>query len=95
MFILRTVHRTRRYDTLESGGQMKAHRSLWLWSLLLLFFVGLLLSGQRRRAPWKERSPAVGSSVPDGQVYDENLKPIKLSNLYKDTLLVIQWGGCT
>lgn len=28
-------------------------------------------------------------------VYDKNLNKIPLSNLYKDAILIIQWGGCT
>ena len=65
--------------------------------LFLLLIVGSLgLSQQRRqRAPWNERSPAVGKKVPEVMVYDKNLNKIPLSNLYKDALLVIQWGGCT
>ena len=71
-------------------------------SFLLLFFVfvlviSLLLPGQqrRKRAPWSERSPAVGKKVPEIMVYDKDLNQLPLSSLYKDTLLVIQWGGCT
>jgi len=66
-------------------------------SLFLLLIVGSLgLSQQRRqRAPWNERSPAVGKKVPEVMVYDKNLNKIPISNLYKDTLLIIQWGGCT
>ena len=66
-------------------------------SLFLLLIVGSLgLSQQRRkRVPWNERSPAVGKKVPEVMVYDKNLNKIPLSNLYKDTLLIIQWGGCT
>ncbi len=66
-------------------------------SLFLLLIVGSLgLSQQRRQRPsWGERSPAVGKKVPEVMVYDKNLNKIPLSNLYKDTLLIIQWGGCT
>ena len=66
-------------------------------SLFLLLIVGSLGLGQQRRqrAPWNERSPAVGKKVPEVMVYDKNLNKIPLSNLYKDTLLIIQWGGCT
>ncbi len=66
-------------------------------SLLLLLIAGSLgLSQQRRqRTPWGERSPAVGKKVPEVMVYDKNLNKIPLSNLYKDAILIIQWGGCT
>ncbi len=66
-------------------------------SLFLLLLIGSLgLSQQRRqRRPWSERSPAVGKKVPEFMVYDKNLNKIPLSNLYKDAILVIQWGGCT
>lgn len=66
-------------------------------SVFLLLIVGSLgLSQQRRkRAPWNERSPTVGKKVPEVMVYDKNLNKIPLSNLYKDAILVIQWGGCT
>jgi hypothetical protein len=70
---------------------------------LVVGFVFLLLIGgslglsqqRRRRAPWNERSPAVGQKVPEVMVYDKDLNKIPLSNLYKDAILVIQWGGCT
>ncbi len=65
--------------------------------LFLLLIVGSLgLSQQRRQRPsWNERSPTVGKKVPEVMVYDKNLNKIPLSNLYKDALLIIQWGGCT
>ena len=64
--------------------------------LVLMLFVGSILLGQRqKRAPWEERSPAVGEKVPEVMVYDQNLNQIPFSNLYQDSLLVIQWGGCT
>jgi hypothetical protein len=67
------------------------------WSLVcVLLLTSVLLAQQRRdRPPWEERSPKVGEKVPDVVVYDASLKKISLANLYKDTLLVIQWGGCT
>jgi hypothetical protein len=70
---------------------------LMVWSLVCILLVtSVLLAQQRRdRASWEERSPKVGKIVPDVVVYDANLNEISLSNLYKDTLLVIQWGGCT
>ena len=68
-----------------------------VWSLVCILLVtSVLLAQQRRdRAPWEERSHKVGKIVPDVVVYDANFNEISLSNLYKDTLLVIQWGGCT
>ena len=69
--------------------------------VLTLFLVAsvvissLLLAQERERPSWEERAPGVGKKAPEVQVYDENLNKIQLSNLYKDTLLVIQWGGCT
>ena len=70
---------------------------LMAWSrVCILLVTSVLLAQQRRdRAPWEERSPKLGKIVPDVVVYDANLNEISLSNLYKDTLLVIQWGGCT
>ncbi len=66
-------------------------------SLFLLLIVGSLGLGQQRRQrpSWGERSPAVGQKIPEVMVYDKNLNKIPLSNLYKDALLIIQWGGCT
>lgn len=70
--------------------------SIIFWSILVLIFMSTLLFGQRRkRPPWSERSPAIGKKVPDVMIYDKDLNKIPFSNLYKDTLLVIQWGGCT
>jgi hypothetical protein len=70
---------------------------LMVWSLVCIFLVtSVLLAQQRRdRPPWEERSPKVGKIVPDVVVYDASLNKISLANLYKDTLLVIHWGGCT
>ncbi len=70
---------------------------IFVGSLFLILLVGSLgLSQQRRQRPsWNERSPTVGKKVPEVIVYDKNLNKIPLSNLYKDTLLIIQWGGCT
>ncbi len=74
----------------------KKNTSIVLFSLILLLIVSSLILGQRRkRAPWEERSPSVGKKVPDIMVYDRDLNKIPLSNLYKNRLLVIQWGGCT
>ncbi|MFC2164375.1 hypothetical protein ACFLT2_05195 [Acidobacteriota bacterium] len=69
--------------------------------VLILFLVAtvvmssVLLAQQRERPSWDERAPKVGNKAPEVQIYDESLNKISLSNLYKDTLLVIQWGGCT
>lgn len=82
---------------------MKTGRiSFVFFSLLLFLLFGSFLKGQqqqqrqrRPRVPWEERSPKVGKRVPDIMIYDKDLNKIPLSNLYKDSLLVIQWGGCT
>lgn len=67
-----------------------------LFLFVFVLAISLLLPGQqRKRPPWSERSPAVGKKVPEVMVYDKDLNQIPLSSLYKDTILVIQWGGCT
>ncbi len=69
--------------------------------VLVLFLVAtvvissVLLAQQGERPPWEERAPKVGKKAPDVVIYDESLNKIPFSNLHKDTLLVIQWGGCT
>ena len=76
----------------------KGRISIVFLSLFLFLLIGSFLLGQqqrRQRVPWEERSPAIGKKVPDIMIYDKDLNKIPLSNLYKDTLLVIQWGGCT
>ena len=78
----------------------KVRISLVFFSLFVLLLIGSLLKGQqqqqsRQRAPWEERSPKIGKKVPDIMIYDKDLNKIPLSNLHKDSLLVIQWGGCT
>lgn len=74
----------------------KKNTSIILFSLILLLIVSSLILGQRRqRVPWEERFLTVGKKVPDIMVYDRDLNKIPLSNLYKNRLLVIQWGGCT
>ena len=81
----------------------KGHIFIVFFSLFALLLIGSFLKGQqqqqrqqrRPRVPWEERSPKVGKKVPDIMIYDKDLNKIPLSNLYKDTLLVIQWGGCT
>jgi hypothetical protein len=77
--------------------------SLIFFSLSVLLLIGSFIMGQqqrqrqqrRPRVPFEERSPKVGKKVPDIMIYDKDLNKIPLSNLYKDSLLVIQWGGCT
>jgi len=75
----------------------KGRISIVIFSLFLLVLIGSFLRGQQRRqrAPWEERSPKIGKKVPDLMIYDKDLNKIPLSNLYKDSLLIIQWGGCT
>jgi len=74
----------------------KKKSSFVLFSLMLLLIVSSFILGQRRRrAPWAERSPSIGKKVPDIMIYDRDLNKISLSNLYKNRLLIIQWGGCT
>jgi len=75
----------------------KVRISLFFFSLFALLLFGSFLKGQQRRqrAPWEERSPKIGKKVPDVMIYDKDLNKIPLSNLHKDSLLVIQWGGCT
>ncbi len=76
----------------------KGQISIVFSALFLLLLIGSFLEGKlqrRQRVPWEERSPKIGKKVPDIMIYDKNLNRIPLSNLYKDTLLVIQWGGCT
>ncbi len=77
---------------------MRKLRTYMVVGFLFLFLIaGSLGLGQQRRQrpPWGERSPAVGKKVPEVMVYDKNLNKIPLSNLYKDAILIIQWGGCT
>ena len=80
----------------------KGRISSVFFSLFVLLLLGSFLKGQqqqrqqrRPRVPWEERSPKVGKKVPDIMIYDKDLNKVPLSNLYKDSLLVIQWGGCT
>jgi hypothetical protein len=75
----------------------KKYIPLMVWSLVCALLVtSVLLAQQRRdRPPWEERSPKVGKKIPNVVVYDASLNKISLANLYNDTLLVIQWGGCT
>ncbi len=76
---------------------MKSKKFLVLVLFLMTTVVvsSILLAQQRERLPWEERAPEVGKKTPDVVIYDEVLNKIPFSNLYKDTLLVIQWGGCT
>ena len=74
----------------------KLRTSIIFWSILVLLFMSTLILGQRRkRAPWSERSPAIGKKVPEVTIYDKHINKFPFSNLYKGTTLVIQWGGCT
>jgi hypothetical protein len=76
---------------------MKNVRTLAMIFFILFFFAATcsVFTQQRTRAPWKERSPAVGKKLKELMVYDKDLNKIPLSNLYKDTILILQWGGCT
>ena len=71
-----------------------------LFLVLVLFLVATVVTGsallaqQRERPPWEERAPNVGKKAPDVVIYDENLKEIPLSNLYKDTLLAVIMHIC-
>ncbi len=68
---------------------------LWGTVILLCAAVVVALAQTRKRAPWEDRSPAIGKKAPDINIYDMDLNQIPFRSLYKDTLLVIQWGGCT
>ncbi len=73
---------------------------LMLGILILVLVAGAFLYGEqqqqrRQRAPWVERSPAIGKQVPDVMIYNEKLQQIPLSSLYKGNYLYLQWGGCT
>ena len=80
---------------------MKKQYNILLFATVLLLVVSIAYTSaqeqrQRRQRPsWESRSPSVGKIVPDIPVYDMNLKPIQFSNLYKNSLLIVQWGGCT
>jgi hypothetical protein len=77
----------------------KGHLSIVFFFLLALLLTGSFLEEQqqqrRPRVPWEERSPKAGKKVPDVMICDKDLNNIPLINLYKDSFLVIQWGGCT
>lgn len=74
----------------------KSKVSVLLLSIFFLMISFLVPGQQRRKRPlWSERSPAVGKKVPEVIIYNKDLNKIPLSSLYKDTYLVIQWGGCT
>ena len=72
-------------------------QSVFLWVLVLVLLASSLCFAHERaqRASWEDRSPKVGKTVPDVKIYDEELNNIPFSNLYKNTLLIVQWGGCT
>ncbi|MGD2294367.1 MAG: hypothetical protein PVF22_00850 [Candidatus Aminicenantes bacterium] len=75
----------------------KSRHPVLLWVLVCVLAASTLCLAlqQSQRPSWEERSPKVGATVPDVKIYDENLNPIPFSNLYKNTLLIVQWGGCT
>ena len=75
----------------------KLRNPIFLWVVVFVLVAGVLCTAQerRQRAPWDERSPKVKRIVPDVNIYDENLNHVPFSNFYKDTLLIVQWGGCT
>jgi hypothetical protein len=71
---------------------------LTLGTLTLVLLSGSLIYGdqqRQRRAPWEERSPAIGKTIPEVKIYNEKLQNIPLSSLYKGNYLYLQWGGCT
>ncbi|MFC2157384.1 hypothetical protein ACFLT9_06060 [Acidobacteriota bacterium] len=82
---------------------MKKPHKILLFATVLLLVASIVYTSaeegwqkQRRERPsWEIRSPSVGKIVPDIPVYDMNLKPVQFSNLYKNSLLIVQWGGCT
>lgn len=75
----------------------KLKTPIFLWVVVFVLMASVLCTAiQRRQRPsWKDRSPKVKETVPDLKIYDESLNHISFSNLYKDTLLIVQWGGCT
>ena len=75
----------------------KIHKVLLLTTVLLLAVLTAVTFGQRReRPPWEDRSPSVGKIVPESQIYDRDLNPMSVKDIYsKNALLIVQWGGCT
>lgn len=75
----------------------KLKHPIFLWAAVFFLVASVLCMAQerRQRPPWDDRSPKVGKTVPDVNIYDENLNQVPFSNFYKDTLLIVQWGGCT
>jgi hypothetical protein len=75
----------------------KLKNPIFLWVVVFVLVASVLCTAtqRRQRPPWDERSPKVGTAVPILNIYDENLNHIPLSNLYENTLLIVQWGGCT
>ena len=75
----------------------KLRKPLFLWVVVFVLVASVLCTAtqRRQRPPGEERSPKVGKTVPDIKIYDENLNNVPFSNFYKDTLLIVQWGGCT
>lgn len=75
----------------------KLRNPIFLWVVVFVLVASVLCTAtqRRQRPPWEERSPKVGKTVPDIKIYDENLNNIPFSNFYENTLLIVQWGGCT
>ncbi len=75
----------------------KLRYPIFLWVIVFVLVASVLCTAtQRRQRPsWEDRSPKVKQTVPNLKIYDERLNHIPFSNLYKDTLLIVQWGGCT
>jgi len=75
----------------------KLRNPIFLWVVVFVLVASVLCMAQQRRQrpPWDERSPKAGKIVPDIKIYDENLNNVPFSNFYKNTLLIVQWGGCT
>lgn len=75
----------------------KLKTPIFLWVVVFVLVASVLCTAtQRRQRPsWEDRAPKLNATVPDLKIYDERLKHIPFSNLYKDTLLIVQWGGCT
>ena len=75
----------------------KLKTPIFLWIVVFVLVASVLCTAtqRRQRPPWEDRAPKLNETVPDLKIYDERLNHIPFSNLYKDTLLIVQWGGCT
>lgn len=66
------------------------------FSLLTALLLAKSADAQVRRgnpfAVFDTSPPLPGQPVPDFTAYDENLEPIRLSDLHPDGILVLQWG---